>query len=87
MLHAATARAGVGGCWPSVGSNQAQFRPRTRRGWIADASCASHQFFFPMNNAPRFGGIEPAPKICDHASFEEEGGNVGAGPQKSLTLF
>jgi hypothetical protein len=36
MLHAATARAGVGGVgWLSVGSNQAQFRPRTRRGWIA----------------------------------------------------
>src|SRR5271154_1125541 len=34
-----------------------------------------------------FGGIGPAPTYADHASFKEAGGNDGAGPQKSLTLF
>jgi hypothetical protein len=84
MLHAATARAGVRGVGPRSDPIRLNFVPELAGAGLRHASSASHQFFFPNEQCPRFG---PAPKICGHASFEEEGGNVGAGPQKSLTLF
>lgn len=65
MLHAATARAG--GAWRSVGSNQAQFRPK-----LAGLD-AAHVSVHTSSASPRFlvfGGIEPAPTYTDHAIFK-----------------